>query len=72
MEAKRPGEWPEKALAQGRRYLTRLGVDRDIVLTDGIRYHLYGANQGFAHVAHANLSRPRASSLTLLERLKPR
>lgn len=72
VEAKRPGEWPEKALGQAQGYLKQLGIDRDIILTDGIRYHLYGANQGFAHVAHANLSRPRASSLTLLERLKPR
>jgi len=70
VEAKRRGVGVESALKQARGYLAALGVERDIVLTDGLRYRLYGANEGLVPVAYANLTRLKASASALLARLR--
>ena len=57
------------ALRQARGYLARLGIRRDVVVTDGIRYRLYAADQGFEPVAYANLIRLKSSALALFERM---
>jgi hypothetical protein len=67
MEAKGLGAGVEGALEQGKGYLAQLGIQRDIVVTDGIRYRLYSATENFRPVAYANLERLRASSLGLFE-----
>jgi hypothetical protein len=51
--------------------VTSLGVPRDVVVTDGIRYRMYAADQGFAPVAYANLSRLKQSATLLFDRLRP-
>lgn len=72
IEAKRLGAGVEGALAQAKGYLRELGVQRDIVVTDGIRYRLYAkpAEQDFAPVAYANLARLKLPALDLFARLK--
>lgn len=70
IEAKRPGTWPEDALAQARGYVSKLGLPRDIVLTDGIRYHLYSGGQDFARVGYANLARLKVSATHLFDRIR--
>lgn len=69
IEAKRPGGWPEDALAQARGYLDDMGVACNVVLTDGIRYHVCGADRGFERIAYANLARPRQSATKVFELL---
>lgn len=69
VEAKRPGGWPEDALAQARGYLDDLGVACNVVLTDGIRYHVCAADRAFERIAYANLARPRQSAAKVFELL---
>ena len=45
IEVKRVGAGVEGALEQAKAYVTALGVARDIVVTDGIRYRLYSCNE---------------------------
>ncbi len=71
IEAKRLGAGVEGALSQGIGYVKALGVDRDIVVTDGIRYRLYDCSSGFASAAYANLIRLKRSATTLFSRLRP-
>lgn len=68
--AKRPGAGEEDALGQAVAYVQSLGVQRDVLVTDGVRYRLYAAAQGFAPVADANLVRLKRSALDLFERIK--
>lgn len=70
VEAKRLGAGVEGALAQARGYLQALGVSRDVMVTDGIRYRLYAAELDFAPVAYANLARLKQPALALFGRLK--
>ena len=70
IEAKRLGAGVEGALEQARRYVTTLGVPRDVMVTDGIRYRLYSAAQDFAPAAYANLVRLKQSSINLFNRIK--
>lgn len=70
IEAKRLGAGVEGALAQAVRYVSALGVPRDVVVTDGVRYRMYAAAQGFAPVAYANLARLKRSSLELFDRMR--
>ncbi len=70
VEAKRIGVGVEGALAQAQGYLQRLGIHRDIVVTDGVRYRLYAADKDFAPVAYANLARLKCSALKLLEQIQ--
>jgi len=70
IEAKRLGAGVEGALEQALGYLKDLGVQRDIIVTDGIRYRLFAADKGFAPTAYANLARLKQPALTLFESLK--
>jgi len=72
IEAKRLGAGVEGALDQAKGYLQELGVQRDIVVTDGIRYRLYEktAEQDFSPVAYANLARLKQPARDLFARLK--
>jgi len=70
IEAKRLGAGVEGALEQAKGYVQSLGVPRDIVVTDGVRYRLYAAALDFAPVAYANLVRLKQSSLDLFNRLR--
>ncbi len=70
IEAKRLGATVENALDQAKRYVRDLGVLRDIVVTDGIRYRLYAADKDFAPVAYANLARLKQPALKLFARMK--
>ncbi|MDF0674957.1 MAG: hypothetical protein P0120_11575 [Nitrospira sp.] len=70
IEAKRFGEGIEGALGQAKGYLEKLGVVRDIVVTDGIRYRLYQGDRDFEPVAYANLAYLKQSALALFERLR--
>jgi hypothetical protein len=70
IEAKRLGAGVEGALEQAKGYVQALGVPRDVLVTDGVRYRLYAAAQDFAPIAYANLVRLKRSALNLFERIK--
>lgn len=70
IEAKRLGAGVEGALKQAKGYVTTLGVQRDVVVTDGVRFRMYEASKDFAPVAYANLARLKQSSLELFERMR--
>ena len=70
IEAKRLDAGVEGALKQATGYVSALGVQRDVVVTDGIRYRMYEASKDFAPVAYANLARLKQSSVELFERMR--
>ena len=70
IEAKRFGAGVEGALEQAKGYVEALGVPRDIVVTDGIRYRMYAGNRGFEHVAYANLTRLKRPAAALFARIR--
>ena len=70
IEAKRLGAGVEGALEQATGYVSALGVQCDVVVTDGIRYRMYEASKDFAPVAYANLARLKQSSLELFARMR--
>jgi hypothetical protein len=70
IEAKRLGAGVEGALEQAKGYVEALGVPRDVVVTDGIRYRMYPCENGFAPVAYANLIRLKRSAVELFDRVK--
>ena len=70
IEAKRLGSGVEGALEQAKGYLEVIGVQRDIVVTDGIRYRMYSCENGFASIAYANLIRLKNSAADFFSRLK--
>ena len=70
IEAKRLGVGVEGALKQAIGYASALGVQCDVVVTDGIRYRMYDAANNFAPVAYANLARLKKSSLELFQRMR--
>lgn len=70
IEAKRPGEDVEDALKQARQYVEALGVPRNVVVTDGIRYRMYSCENHFAPTAYANLTRLKHSAADLFQRMK--
>lgn len=70
IEAKRLGAGVEGAVLQAKRYVEKLGVPRDVVVTDGIRYRLYEAAKNFAPTAYANLANLKIGSLGLFDRLR--
>jgi hypothetical protein len=72
VEAKHLGAGVEGAVEQAMGYVESLGVRRDIVVTDGVRYRLYAAEKDFAPVAYANLARLKASAAELFARLRRR
>ena len=70
IEAKRLGAGVEGALEQAVGYAKALNIHCDVVVTDGIRYRMYEARNGYAQVAYANLGRLKESSLELFRRMK--
>jgi hypothetical protein len=70
IEAKRLGAGVEGALDQARGYVDRLGVLRDAVVTDGIRYRIYDGARDFAPLAYANLVRLKQSAARLFARMQ--
>lgn len=70
VEAKRLGAGVEGALNQAKGYVESLGIQCDVVVTDGIRYRMYSCEDGFAPVAYANLVRLKKSATDLFSRLK--
>src|SRR5262249_15692458 len=57
IEAKRFGAGVEGALLQAKGYMEALGVVRDVIVTDGVRYRMYAGQLGFEPLAYANLTR---------------
>ena len=70
VEAKHLGAGVEGALEQAVGYVESLGVRRDVVVTDGVRYRLYDGQREFAPLAYANLLRLKKSAAELFIRLK--
>lgn len=70
MEVKRLGAGVEGALEQAKGYLEALGVSRNVVVTDGLRYRMYAADRAFAPLAYANLPRLKRSALKLFDECK--
>ena len=70
IEAKRLGAGVEGALEQAKGYVESLGVSRDVVVTDGIRYRMYSCENDFEPVAYANLIRLKRSAIDLFDRVK--
>jgi hypothetical protein len=70
IEAKRLGAGVEGALDQAQGYLDILGVSRDIIVTDGIRYRLYSASKNFAPIGYANMARLKKPALQLFEYIR--
>lgn len=70
IEAKRLSAGVEGALDQAKRYVLALGLSRDIVVTDGMRYRMYASRGNFAFVAYANLRRLKRPALDLFSRLR--
>lgn len=70
IEAKRLGMGVEGALEQAKGYVEALGVPRDVVVTDGIRYRMYAGARSFEPVAYANLARLKRSAVELFARMQ--
>lgn len=70
IEAKRLGAGVEGALTQARGYLEALGIVRDVVVTDGVRYRMYAGDRDFEPVAYANLARLKQAAADLFTRMK--
>ena len=70
IEAKRLGAGVEGALGQAKGYVESLGVARDIVVTDGIRYRMYDASSNYAPIAYANLARLKRTAPDLFARMR--
>ena len=70
IEAKRLGSGLEGARKQAEDYVLKLGVTRDVVVTDGFRYRAFDCKDDFAPVAYANLARLKQSSLALFDKLR--
>jgi hypothetical protein len=70
IEAKRLGAGVEGALDQAKGYVEALGVPRDVIVTDGIRYRMYAAARGFEPVAYANLARLKRPAAALFARVQ--
>jgi hypothetical protein len=70
IEAKRLGAGVEGALEQARGYVEALGVPRDVIVTDGIRYRMYAAQSAFEPVAYANLARLKRPAAALFARMQ--
>jgi len=70
VEAKRLGAGVEGALSQAKGYLKNLGISRDILVTDGVRYRLYSCRNDFRPVAYANLIRLKRPAADLFARIR--
>lgn len=70
IEAKRLGAGVKDALDQAKGYVEALGLPRDVIVTDGIRYRMYAGERGFAPVAYANLARLKQPAADLFARMQ--
>jgi hypothetical protein len=70
IEAKRFGDGIEGAREQAKRYVEMLGLPRDVLVTDGIRYRMYGADRDFEPAAYGNLAQLKSSSADLFARVQ--
>jgi hypothetical protein len=70
IEAKQLGAGVEGALRQAKGYVEALGLPRDVIVTDGIRYRMYAGERGFAPLAYANLARLRKPAAELFARMQ--
>ena len=70
IEAKRLGAGVEGALEQAKGYVKTLGVPRDVIVTDGIRYRMYAGGRGFEPVAYANLVRLKRPAAALFAQMQ--
>jgi hypothetical protein len=70
IEAKRLGAGVEGALQQAKGYVEALGIPRDIIVTDGIRYRMYAGDLGFEPMAYANLVRLKKRAANLFARMQ--
>jgi hypothetical protein len=70
IEAKRLGAGVEGALEQAKGYVEALRLPRDIVVTDGVRYRMYDAGDGFRPLAYANLARLKQPASDLFARMQ--
>jgi hypothetical protein len=70
VEAKRLGAGVEGALEQAKGYVEALGIPRDVIVTDGIRYRMYAGGHGFEPVAYANLARLKKPAADLFARIQ--
>lgn len=70
IEAKRLGAGVEGALEQAKGYVEALGIPRDVIVTDGIRYRMYAGGRGFEPVAYANLARLKKPAVDLFSRMQ--
>ena len=70
IEAKRLGAGVEGALEQAKGYVGALGLLRDVIVTDGIRYRMYGSGRGFEPIAYANLARLKQPAARLFARMQ--
>ena len=50
--------------------MVALGLPRDVIVTDGIRYRMYASARGFAPVAYANLARLKQPAGDLFARIQ--
>jgi len=70
IEAKRLGAGVEGALAQAKGYVEALGLPRDVIVTDGVRYRMYDAENTFQPLAYANLARLKQPAGELFARMR--
>jgi hypothetical protein len=70
IEAKRLGAGVEGALAQAKGYVEVLGLPRDVIVTDGIRYRMYAGQREFEPLAYANLARLKRPAAALFARMQ--
>lgn len=70
IEAKRLGTGGEAALRQATGYLEALAVNRDIVITDGIRYRLFSAAADYEAEGYANLARLKTPASQLFASMR--
>jgi hypothetical protein len=70
IEAKRLGAGVEGALEQAKGYVEALGVPRDVIVTDGVRYRMYAGGRGFEPMAYANLARLKRPASALFARVQ--
>ena len=70
IEAKRLDAGVEGALEQAKGYVEALGVRRDVVVTDGVRYRMYAGGRGFEPVAYANLGRLKRPAAALFAQMQ--
>ena len=70
IEAKRLGTGLEGARQQAKGYTTRIGVPRDVVVTDGFRYRVFDPERNFEPSAYANLARLKQPASILFDKLR--